>query len=247
MNKKRRYILYVLLPLLFFELFGCQKKKPTDQQFIIDMQHGLENRWDISDNSSDDNTAEYWTKCINAELTEISPYSKKKFKNKDLGQKAKDYISILKESKASLKYLDDDDKFNAKNSDIVYQRSAIIYQLHKDYKLNFDEKYKKTYQQFYNDGKTYLDSQKILKSAKFKLEKNDYGYKTYSTVIKNPSDNTFKYFELDVNLNDKDGVTVETQSPSTDNWEPGTKHRFEFMTSKKFKKIDVKSCSWSFS
>lgn len=246
MNKK--YFLFVLIPILLFGLTACQKKKPTDQQFIIDMQRGLQNRWDMSDSDTDDNdTSEYWEKLINAELNEISPYRKKKFKNKDLGEKAKKYISLLKESKASLKYFDDDDRFNAKNSDIVYQRSAIIYQLHKDYKLNFDSKYKKTYQQFYNDGRTYLDAQKILKSAKFKLEKNDYGYKTYSAVIKNPSESTFKYFVININLDDKDGVTVDTQAPSTDNWEPGTKHRFEFGTNKKFKDINIKSCSWSYS
>ena len=79
-----------------------------------------------------------------------------------------------------------------------------------------------------------------------KLEKNAYGYKTYSAVVKNTTSDDFNYFAFNINLNDKDGVTVETTTASTDNWEAGTKHRFEFGTEKSFKSIEIKSCTWDY-
>jgi len=62
--------------------------------------------------------------------------------------------------------------------------------------------------------------------------------------VKNTTSDDFNYFAFNININDKDGVTVETTTASTDNWEAGTKHRFEFETEKSFKS-KVTSCTRS--
>ena len=153
---------------------------------------------------------------------------------------------MIQKSEDALKYFDNDAKFAAEIDDITNQRAAIIYELHKSNKLDFDDRYKDDASDMYETGKTYLTVQKILKTTKFKLEKNDYGYKTYSAVVKNTTSDDFNYFAFNINLNDKDGVTVETTTASTDNWEAGNKHRFEFGTEKSFKSIEIKSCTWDY-
>ena len=85
----------------------------------------------------------------------------------------------------------------------------------------------------------------LANKIKFKMTKNDYGYKPYSAVAKNTSGLNFSYFNLNINLLDKDGVIIESTSASVNNFSEGAKARFEFSTDKSFKKIDIKTIEWS--
>lgn len=251
MKKRNRIISILMITALILStltIFGCEKES-VDDQYLTAMKKGLQARWDLADNSENSgksDSKEAWKSYFDAEYNEINGFKSKKFENKKLQKTAKEYIGLIQKSEDALKYFDNDAKFAAEIDDITNQRAAIIYELHKSNKLDFDDKYKDDASDMYETGKTYLAVQKILKTTKFKLEKNDYGYKTYSAVVKNITSDDFNYFAFNINLNDKDGVTVETTTAYTDNWEAGTKHRFEFSTEKDFKSIEIKSCTWDY-
>lgn len=247
-NKIISILIIIALVLSTVMIFGCEKES-VDDQYLSAMKKGLQSRWNLTDsneNSDKSDSKEAWKSYFDAEYNEINRFKSKKFENKKLQKTAKEYIGLIQKSEDALKYFDNDAKFAAEIDDITNQRAAIIYELHKSNKLDFDDKYKDDASDMYETGKTYLAVQKILKTTKFKLEKNDYGYKTYSAVVKNTTSDDFNYFAFNININDKDGVTVETTTASTDNWEAGTKHRFEFGTEKSFKSIEIESCSWNY-
>lgn len=243
--RKVLVLLSVISVMCMMILAGCGEKKTTDQAFVEDMQAGLEARWTLADKNDADKKKE-WEKLINAELEKIEKYKKEKFEDKELGKLAKEYIGLLNDSKDSLSYFGNDDKFSAKNDEIYNNRAVVIYKLNKDYKLTVDEAHQEELDEFVDLGKIVLDVRAILDKTEFKLKKNEYGWKDYEAVVENTSDTDFKYFAYNINLNDKDDVTVETPTSSTDNWKAGTKHRFEFSTDKKFKKIDIVSANWDY-
>ncbi|MFZ2756278.1 MAG: FxLYD domain-containing protein [Atopobiaceae bacterium] len=97
------------------------------------------------------------------------------------------------------------------------------------------------------DGKTANTVTGLMNSASFTQEESENSgtYKTYSAVVENTSDITFSYFSMNISLEDADGVVVDTQTTSTQSWDPGSKHRFQFSTNAEFTKIDVASTSWA--
>lgn len=248
MRKKLLAILLMAMLIISTVIIAGCSSKSVDESFISDMGKGLEARWNLVDNH-DENTEETqsdYEGYLNAEYDKISEYKDKKFEDKKLGEYAKSYIKLIEESKKSLKYYDNTDKFGAKNDEIYASRSAIIYKLSKDYKLKVSKNYEDDLKNISEDGKTYIAANKIMSKADFKLVEDDYGWKEYAVKIKNTSDEDFSYFNIDINLVDKDGVTVDTESASTDNWDAGSTHKFRFSTDAKFAKIDVKSCDWNY-
>lgn len=244
--KKKIVTLLVMLITGAMLLSGCSMQKSTDEAFLDDMAAGLEARWEFADSDEDSDDKEGWEKCINFEYDKIHKYKNKKFEDKKLGKLAKAYINLIDESKKDLKYYGNDAKFTAKMDEITYQRAAIIYKLIKSGDLKIDKKYKDDIDEFKEVGKTYLAVNKIMEKADFKQTKDEYGWKTYDAVVENTTSSDFSYFNFNINLIDKDGTVVETTMASTDNWEAGTKHRFEFTSDSKFSKVEVKSCDYGY-
>lgn len=235
---------FAVLLLSVITVTGCGKS--VDRSYLDDMSAGLEARWAIVDSSKDADDETVWTNCINAEYDKINKYKNEIFEDKDLGKLAKEYIALVKESKDSLKYYDNTSKFTTKNNEISYQRAEIIYKLNKDDKLTIDDKYKNDLSEMADSGKTYEAVQVILNNTKFKMTNNEYGWKDYAATVKNTTEDNFDYFNFNINLVDKKGVVVDTEVASTNNWDKGAKHKFEFSTDKTFKKIEIKSCDWDY-
>jgi|GEM_PF-3872150 len=144
-------------------IFGCEKES-VDDQYLSAMKKGLQSRWNLTDNSEysgKSDSKEAWKSYFDAEYNEINRFKSKKFENKKLQKTAKEYIGLIQKSEDALKYFDNDAKFAAEIDDITNQRAAIIYELHKSNKLDFDDKYKDDASDMYETGKTYLAVQKI--------------------------------------------------------------------------------------
>nr|WP_243460922.1 FxLYD domain-containing protein [Clostridioides difficile] len=80
----------------------------------------------------------------------------------------------------------------------------------------------------------------MVKGIKFEKVKDEYDWKTYQATVENTSDLDLQDFYLDINLIDKDGVIIETQTSTSVNgtWKKGQKVRLEFNTDKNFEKIE---------
>ncbi len=83
----------------------------------------------------------------------------------------------------------------------------------------------------------------LKKSINFTKASEEYGWKTYRAVVKNPIDAEFDSFSLDVSLK-KGGTVVETQYASVEHWKAGEKATFEFETDANFDKIVIKGLDY---
>lgn len=235
---------------LGFSITACQEKKSVDESFTDDLESGLIKRWDLVGNTSNDtaSTQEDWEGFVNAELDKIGDYKDKEFENKELKEQAITYIKSLEDTKDALKYYESNySKFSTDYYGNYYNmRLVALKKINEITPLEFkDDSDKKNFEGMIDEAETREFTNKLVDETEFKKTKDEYGYKTYSVTIENTSNANFEYLVFDINLVDKDGVVVETQTASTNNWEKGTKHRFEFGTDKKFKKIEISKVEWN--
>lgn len=81
----------------------------------------------------------------------------------------------------------------------------------------------------------------MTESIVFNKVKTSGNYSYYEAVIENITDKTFEYFSIDINLLDVDGVIIESNYCSVNNFEPGKKAKIEFSTDAKFEKYELTS------
>ena len=156
---------------------------------------------------------------------------------------AKSYISILEECLDATN--SSSTAFLSKWENLYDKRTALMVQLEEILKLEFSNKYEKTYKEFLTKGKLSYSIQEIISSATFTETEDRYGFKTYTATVTNTSEEDFDYFCFDINLIDSSGVTVDTELASTDNWASGSTHKFEFMTCESFSKVEVVSADYT--
>lgn len=232
----------------------------ADAEFIESLKIGLQNRWDISEKDKEilkENDGVYpdvqtmkesYSKCVNAELEQLEEYPSRQFEDTKLQGSAIAYINILNDSLACIdKYLPADEfEFGEEWEKIYSQRSKAIKEFVNTYGLTVDEQYQSTLDDFLSTA-SYVEEkedkegevQQLVNSIKFELKKDDYGYKTYSAVVENTTGISFEYMNLEINLLDEDGVIVESTYSSVENFNSGSKARFEFDTMEEFETYEI--------
>ncbi len=241
--KTYRSILVILSLILVTISFSSCSNKTIDEQFKDDLTKGLSARWEISSKQKD--TVDLYEKCIEAEYDILSKYKEEAFEDKELGELAKSYIDILEKSKQTLKYFNDDEKWVANWDSIYKDRLEILFDLNDKLDLQFSkESDKEEFNGLLSEGQLVKDVRNFINTTKFKKTKSDYGWNTYSAVVENTTDQNFSYFSFEIKLLDKDGVTIETQYASTDNWNSGDKAKFYFETNSKFKTLKIEQCNY---
>lgn len=251
---KKRLFSILLCVLVASFLAACGSggvaSKGADDKFIKAEAKGLQARWDISDQQEKEGketTGNDFIACVDAELNEVAAFKDAEFEDETLGKLAKEYIEILEKSKELAENYYDKNimTFDSEYTPINQRRSQIIKTFNDDYNLPIDDDHQDTLKTFLADAELTTAVQDIISSTSFELEEDDYGWKKYQAVVENTTDKTFEYFNFNVSLVDQDGVVVDTQNASTENWKPGEKHRFEFSTDKEFDKIQVETADWS--
>ncbi|MCB6992862.1 FxLYD domain-containing protein [bacterium 210820-DFI.6.37] len=244
----KKIIAIILVTTCIISLVACGRGSSTDDKFLTDMAAGLEARWDLSaadEESKATDNREHFEAYIDAELNKISQYKDAEFEDKDFGEKAKTYIGYIEKSKELMKYYDSNIiRFWEEYDPIYRERAKLIVEIDETYELPISDEHKKNMEELKGVADLATKIQNIIDNAKFKKVDSQYGYKTYEAVIENTTGENFDYFLLNVNLEDKDGVVVETQTPYTENWKPGVKHKFKFETEASFKKINVVSAEY---
>ncbi|KPI51588.1 hypothetical protein C4097_10640 [Clostridioides difficile] len=225
------------------------ESKGKDKQFIEDLGKGLKERWALA--SKDEagtlnlKENEAYEKFVKVEMDAVSKYKDAEFDSPELGKLAKDYIKALEDSKESIKYYSKDElKFLELWEKPYNERSTILLTLVDKFGLKVDEKEFKVLKdnaQIVNEenaSKEKIDA--MVKGIKFEKVKDEYDWKTYQATVENTSDLDLQDFYLDINLIDKDGVIIDTQTSTSINgtWEKGQKVRLEFDTDKDFEKIE---------
>lgn len=244
----------VLSLLLVLSMCACTSKSnlSVDDAFYEDLKQGLINRWKLSDLNDDDYTTEDFNGYVKAELDCISKYKNKKFKNKNIEKYAKEYIETFYDTKNNTKYIDSNyDKWESEYINVIYDdRCEALVHLNEIKKIEFDKKSQnKNFNELLDDGNDSLAIRDFMDKADFKKEPDEYEgetYHTYSMIMENTTDLSFDYFYFNLNLEDENGVVLETQSAYTDNWDTGTKHKFEFSTDCNFAKITVHDVSYDY-
>ena len=227
-------------------LFGCNSEdKKYDQEFLKDLKQGMMDRWDMSGVIYLDSKAN-GEKLVNAELQQIEKYLTKNFEDSELQEKAIGYINLLKKQKEALKYYDVDyDKYDKLWSEALASRSTYILDFINSYGLEFPDKYKETIDDFKVRAKIVEDDKtltkqidELKKSIEFEKVEQEYEWAYYEAVVENTTEKTFDYFSIEINLMDADGVIIESTYATVDNWRPGKKAKFEFMTDAEFESYE---------
>lgn len=232
----------------------------ADAEFMESLKIGLQNRWDASEEDKkilEENDGVYpdvqtmknsYRNCINAELEQLSEYPSKQFEDTKLQGSAIAYINILNDSLECLdKYLPADEiKFGEEWEKIYHQRSKAIKEFVDVYGLTVDEEFQSTLDDFLSTA-SYVEEkedkekevQQLVDSIEFELKEDVEGYKTYSAVVENTTSIDFDYIDLEINLMDEDGVIIESTYSNVNNFNSGSKARFEFDTMEDFNSYDV--------
>jgi hypothetical protein len=246
----KKFVVGAVAVVAVITLAACGKsadqKNYADEAFYTSMAKGLHNRWKLSDKqdkSGKSYTAENYRNLYDAELKQVRKYPSKDFKSKKLHKLAKDYVDSLNGQKKELANFDDNSAQSIATWDkaLIRRESAII-AINAYKKIPFDSKKDKkrvkTLASERAKNQDFVDTfeamDKKVKSSKIVLADGDSGYKTYHVLLDNTTKHSFSYFNIDVKLVDKNGVTVDTQEATTENWDAGSKVQFEFGTDKDF-------------
>ena len=248
----KKSILFTLVLCMIFisvSITGCSSKS-VDEKFIDALEDGLSARWELTDKSEDKDEAEEksdYEGYIDAEYNKISKFKEENFEDKELGDLAREYIETLEQSKDTLKYFNNENKWLADWDNIRDDRVETLVKINEKEKLEFsDDSDKENFEGLISEGEVVKAVREIQDNTKFKKIKNEYGWNTYSAVVENTTNENFKYFSFSIKLIDKDGLTVESQSAYAENWNSGDKAKFEFQTDEKFKKIEIADCTYTF-
>lgn len=252
-------ILYLFLTLILsISIAGCsntQEDKTYDKEFISSLSKGLEARWKLTDEYDDlvskgeikdtdqKKFIEYYDKFVNAELGEVEKYKDLKFEDSKLQEAAISYINLLKTQQEGVEEMRVDfEKGLEKWNEGYQQRSKLLTSFVDDYNLTVSEEYKTQLSDFEKISNEVKDNEKIeedVKKAEFKVTNSSGGWKDYEAVIKNDTDTDYEYFNIKINLLDKDEVILESTTAYVENWKAGQKARFKFSTDCDFDSISM--------
>ena len=252
-HRFRKWGLRILLLYLMgacLMMCGCSTKS-IDNQFIRSLEKGLTARWDVTDQcekGDDVLTKSDYENFIDAELDQISKFEDEKFEDEELGKLAKEYISITNNSLEILKDFQNDSKFESEWEKLKNDRTECLAKINKKKPLEFSsERDQEYFDGLISQGEVVAGVREIQKNVNFKVkddEDDDETYHTYVATVENTTDTEFDSFDLDIKLVDKNGKTLETTYASASNWKPGEKAEFEFLSDKKFDKIEIAECEY---
>lgn len=254
---RKRLLVPVMMICVIFSMgiSGCSGTSESDDEinyqddeFISDLQKGLELRWDTAakkeledDAYYTDKQKEYYGECIHTELDILEQYVNKEFKDSKLKEKAIAYVNSLKDQEEALQQIGiDNDKFDAEWQDAYDERTKLIVDFVTNYGLSVDEAHQKDLSGLMTNGQQIVKSEKeekqirkMVKKIQFEQVSNDF-FKEYEAIVENTTDIDFSSFSLDINLFDGDGIIIESSYASVSNFRSGSKAKFSFSTTEDF-------------
>lgn len=220
----------------------CTFMNSNNGEFLKDFASGLEARWNaVLKEEGKENTVELLIYFINLELDKVKKYKETDFDDEDFNKYVHDYIISLENSLNALGYynVDFEEYYDLWNKSYSSRSLCISYFL-KNYNVKIDKKHDETIKTFLNNADAVNQKlefeqtiENMINTDTFVITKNSYGLRTYQITVENLTNKTFQYFGLDINLLDDNGVIIDSSSSNLiNNFSPGQKSLFEFMTDK---------------
>lgn len=232
--------------MFLFCMAGCGSTKEdetsilTEEDFISNLEKGLENRWDISGEDTSlmsiSEAQEHLTKCIDEETDVLLSMDRYAFEDKTLEGLAQQYFNALDLQREGVQYSGTEqyEEYEQTFQLGYYYRVITIYELNKNFGLTVGTKYQSTLDDViaeYNVSLEAVTIQEYVNELTASLnytkdeEKSDEYSTYYSTVIENTTDFTIDALEIDLLFVDTDGVTIYQTMDYIDNFKSGTKYR----------------------
>lgn len=247
----------IICAALAASLTGCAQpdERTVDEKFVDSLTEGLEARWTLTDASGDDYTTDQFNKYLEAELNKIESYKNEKFENKQLKEQADLYIDSLEQTKDITKYIDEDvAQFNQMYSPIYSQRILALQEINNIDSLEFQNADdQKSLDDMLDEAKLIKSVTDLTKSIHFEKtnEDDDPEYDIYSAdyiaKVKNDTSYSFDYYNLTINLLDKDGVVLEQTYAGVNPWKKDETQRLKFSVFEKISDIQIVSVDYSLS
>lgn len=247
----KKIILLLSAIILSLSMVACSSTggndKGKDKAFIKDAKKSFNARAlyvaDAESGKVTLNENEYFKEAVLKEKQILEKYKDAEFDNPELGKLAKDYLDGLNKQEESLKYYSSDiEKYEKLWTEGYDIRSTTLTTLVDKFGLELDEK---SFEELKNNAQVVKEKNDVkakidtmVKGIKFEKVKQEYDWKDYEAIVENTSGVDLESFYLDIKLLDKDGVVVESNTASADNWNKGEKVKLTFMTDKNFEKIE---------
>lgn len=202
----------------------CEYELSVDGQFLRAFKKGLMARWDLADGGSPIKD------CAKAELDVIESFYDQEFVDKELQEWVVEYIDSVRGQLDAVKYQGVDDVvFTQKSNESYGARAILLKKFFEEHEMEFDEKYQKSVEQLTGAGEAAEEQkalteaiQNMMKEFKISQTQNEYGWRDYSTHMKNETEYTFEYFYVDISAIDQNGTIVTTgQASLNTKWSPG--------------------------
>lgn len=244
MKKKALALLFFAI-LLLSGLSGCGQS--TDEKFMESLAKGLEARWELTTaNESGEITKADWESYFAAEYDQIIKYKDKTFENGELERWAKIYIHCIEASKEVLAYYGTNQWGSKYTNGIYHERAVALYEIHSICPVPVSPESQEKLIGLLNDGEVINMVNNLFEVVEFKKIEESYGWSTYEAIVENTTSIDFSAFYFDVDLIDKDGVTIATETAWAENWQAGEIIKFTFTTEEVFAEMDVEYCGWDF-
>ena len=245
-NMKRRLLMILTVCLMIILLSACsnsEDKVPevvefNDQGFLINLAHGLENRWALNlskeynpsaiEKMSAADSQQAHALFVNVEYDAIGDIGDYVFENEEIHSLAETYMKGLALQKEGAQYQGTTDyaMINATWELGYCYRTVALHDLYINHGLTVDKKYKKVLQtclddELYATLTIYLTE---LENTEYVLDEESYPYSgTYIAVIENTTEYTINNLTIHVNFLDEDGVIIHQTSDFINDFAPGTK------------------------
>lgn len=219
----------------------------NEDDFMRDLSKGLEDRWVESDDEDGiATTKEEWEACFNAEYNAVIKYEKATFKDETMRDLARKYVKCIIDAKECLPYYGSN-QWSSKYEEAYETREQLLYKIDSVKPIPVSEESRTKYlQPMLTEGETLSVVTEMLNKIEFKKVEDDWGWRTYATVVENTASIEFSYFAFEIDLYDKDGVKLTTEYASVNNWKAGEKSRFSFYTDENFTEMKVARASWNY-
>ena len=242
--KKRLTVLITCLVAIIGLTACSSNSKPEEPKYVDDtametIAKGFEARADViadlEQNGEDTNSNKNLKKMIKAELDVDKELTSAKFKDSKMQEDVLSYINsiqgqldVVKNNSSS------NDTFYQEWQDAYDKRTSALKVLVDKYDLKVSDKYKDDFDELIANGTaaTKKADQKEgltnnFNNITFDVTDDGYGNYTYSAVVENTTQYTYKNVSLTLGLYDGDGVRQDEAYADTNSWAPGEKVRFE--------------------
>lgn len=245
--KKCKLISTILLLLIFSTACGSGNSQQesmsatsaNQDEFLQSMATGISARLaDDTDtsNMTDEQEAEYLSKLVDCELSEISKYKNATFTDETLNDLAHEYINACNSQKIATKYYKNAQLYNALWENSSHIRAAIISYLYQNYELPITSeqaaKYNTTgsvsytvdsdtanfFNAFNDDGEVQLSQGdlSIVGADKERKTVLDDVYYNFSYIVRNNSTATLNSISVHCSILDKNENVIGTTSANID-------------------------------